>query len=143
VELEDEARRAVLLERLHLLEAAAQGHGQDVVLAADVLHPLHDAAGQTLLLEADVHQVLDHRDRDAPLLLHDAERELLGRVHDHAHEVSRHERAHVDVGDVHFAHEEHARGRPPLGPHTQQRPQQARYPVDRHEPLVALEERGR
>ncbi len=115
VELQDEPRRALLLVRLHLLEAASEGDAQDVVAPALVLDPVHDPSGEALLLERHLDEVPRDRDEHLPFLLHHAEGDLLAGVEDDADQVPGDEGVHAHPRHGHAADQQRARGGAPFG----------------------------
>jgi hypothetical protein len=140
LKLDHQARRALLLESLHLLETLAEGHREEIVLAPQELDRVHDSPRQPVLLQGHVHHVAGHRHRDPTLFLLHPEGELVTCVEDHPGDVPRREGADRDPGHRGVADEEHAGGRPPLHLHPEEGSEQARERVQGHEPSSLVEE---
>jgi hypothetical protein len=143
LELEHEPRRRFLLERLHLLEALAVGHGEHVLAPAQELDGLHDAAREALLLERGVDEVARDRDRDPAFFLEHAEGDLLAGLEHDPRDVAGHEGADRDPRHADVADDQHARGRAPLRLRAEQRLEEARDGVDGYQPLPLVEDHGR
>ena len=143
LEVEDEARRLLLLESLDLLETLAEGDDEHVLATAHELDLLHDAARHPLLLEDGIHHVTGHRHRDPSLLLVDAEGHLFAGVEDHTRSVAGEEGAHRHPRDARVAEEHHARRGPPLDLDPEEGLEEPRQRVDGDEPLSMVVDDGR
>ncbi len=88
-QLENEARRSVLLRGLDGLEATSQGDDEGVVAPPHELHRLGDSPRQLLLHEGHVEHVPGHAHYDTAFALLHAERHVGAGLEDEPHDLIR------------------------------------------------------